>query len=109
MLSIRRYYHRRFGYHGRFHLAVILTIVAVAYVAVPHVARLVETIGGYNPGDYEPKDFERAEWLSSRGPDALIARITWDGVVQVALFLLVAVVWLTLVPDRGSRRRSPRR
>lgn len=108
MLSLRRYYHRHFGYHARFHLAVILTIVAAAYVAVPHVTRFVETVGGYNPGGYEPKDLERGDWLR-RHPVEFFSALSWDALFQVALFVLVAVVWLTLLPDRAPRRRSPPR
>jgi hypothetical protein len=87
---------------------VLLTIVVVAYVAVPQVARLVESVGGYNPGHFEPKDFERGAWLGrADGPDGL-GSISWETLVHIALFLLVAVVWLTLVPTRAPRRPPPR-
>ena len=89
----------------RFHLAVLLTIVVLAYAGVPHVARLVDSLAGYNPGHYEPKDIEREELLQRSGDaDTFLARIPWDTVVQVLLFLLVAVVWLTIMPTRASRR-----
>ena len=48
--------HHRWRHHDRFHLAVLLTIVVLAYAGVPHVARFVESVGGYNPAHYEPKD-----------------------------------------------------
>jgi len=52
MISLRRAYHRRFGYSERFHLAMIFTILVVAYVLVPPVVRFVEAISGYNPAYY---------------------------------------------------------
>jgi hypothetical protein len=110
MVSLRRYYHRHFGYHARFHFAVVVTILAVAYVAVPHVARFVDSIGGYNPVEYEPKDADRADWTRQHDGGGLIAGISWQAMFNVALFLLVAVVWLTLLrDDRVPRRRSPPR
>jgi hypothetical protein len=105
-MSLRRAYHRHFGYHGRFHLAVIFTIVVVAYVAVPRVARLLESVAGYNPAHYEPKDFDRERWLREHVGPAVLGGLDWDTVVGITLFLLVAVVWLTFVPTRSSRRRS---
>ena len=36
-MSLRRYYHHHVKHHQRFHVAVLLTIVAVAWVAVPAV------------------------------------------------------------------------
>jgi hypothetical protein len=83
-------------------------MVVVAYVGVPHVARLVESVGGYDPGHYEPKDLERGAWLQSADGVTLVARVRWDTLVSVALFLLVAVVWLTLIPP-GPARRPPHR
>ena len=109
MISLRRYYHRLVGHHARFHLAVAVPIVAVAYMVVPHVARLIDSAGGYNPGVYEPKDADRADWVRRHDPDALIASVSWEAMLNVALFLLVAVVWLTLLRDRAPRRRSPPR
>ena len=106
-MSLRRLYHRHFGYHGRFHLAVAFTILVVAYVAVPSVARLIESVGGYNPAHYEPKDFERESWLREHTPNGLLGQLDWDTVVGITLFLLVAVVWLTFVPTRSPRRRTP--
>jgi hypothetical protein len=101
----RRLRHARRGVRvQRFHVAVLLTIVVLAYAGVPHVARIVESVGGYNPGAYEPKDAEREKWVQrADDPDAF----PWNIVVHVMLFLLVAVVWLTLVPTRATRRPPP--
>ena len=99
----RRYRHAR--RKARFNFAVLLTIVVVAYVAVPQVARLIESVGGYNPGYFEPKDHERALWLQRPDdPDAVLAKLPWETLFHIALFLLVAVVWLTLFPSRAPRR-----
>ena len=73
-MSLRRAYHRHFGHHGRFHLAMVFTIFVVAYVVVPRVARLVESIAGYNPTAYEPKDSDRQRWLQESGPPVLGGR-----------------------------------
>jgi hypothetical protein len=105
-MSLRRRYRRpRALPASRFHMAVLLTIVVLAYAGVPHVARVVESLGGYNPGHYEPKDGEREAWVQrTEDPDAFLSRIPRGIVVNVVLFLLVAVVWLTVVPTRASRR-----
>jgi hypothetical protein len=104
MRTLRRTYRRALGRHARFNLAVILTIVVVAWVAVPSVARFVNAWAGYAPVHYEPKDFERQSWLERRDPQALLRGLEWQDLVGIGLFLLVAVVWLTLVPDRAPRR-----
>jgi hypothetical protein len=107
-MSLRRTL-RRARRKARFHLAVLLTIVVVAYVAVPQVARVLESVGGYNPGVFEPKDHERGAWLQRPDdPDAVLARIPWETLFHIALFLLVAVVWMTLFPSRAPRRPPPR-
>ena len=109
MSSLRRYYHRHFGYHERFHLAVILTIVVVAYVAVPRVVQYIEALQGYAPAYYEPKDIERQEWLRHRGVPEVLTGVSLGVVVDALLFVLVAIVWLTLVRGRAGRRRAPPR
>ena len=108
-MSLRRYYHRHFGHHERFHVAVILTIIVVAYVFVPAAVRYIEALQGYSPNYYEPKDVARQEWLRQKGVPEDLAGLSWDLVVNAVLLILVAVVWLTLVPTRASRRRSPPR
>jgi hypothetical protein len=88
----------------------VLTIFAVSYVVVPRVAHFVDTFGAYNPAHYEPKDNDRAEWLQRQNdPDAFLYSISGETLFSVALFLLVAVVWLTIVPERAPRRRPPSR
>ena len=76
-------------------------------MAVPRVARLVEAIARYNPAGYEPKDLDRERWLREHAP--VLGGLDWDTLVGITLFLLVAVVWLTFVPTRASRRRPPAR
>jgi hypothetical protein len=109
MISLRRYYHRHFGYNERFHLAVIFTILVVAWVAVPHVVRFVDAVRGYDPAFYEPKDFERQDWIKRQVAPAVLPGISWEVVIDVTLFLLVAVVWFTFVPARSPRRHPPSR
>ncbi len=107
MMSLRRYYHRRFGYNERFHLAVIFTILVVAYVGVPLVVRFVDAVRGYDPAYYEPKDFERQDWLKRQVVPTVLPGVSWEIVIDIILFLLVAVVWLTFVPARSPRRHPP--
>src|SRR3989338_6814583 len=109
MMSLRRYYHRRFGYHERFHLAVLRPIVAVPCGAVPTVAAFIEAVGGYAPTAYEPKDLARLEWLQRQVAPQMLGRISWEIVVDVLLLLLVAVVWLTFVPAPAPRAAAPPR
>jgi hypothetical protein len=105
MRTLRRAYHRRLGRHTRFNFAVVLTVLLVAWIAVPSVARFVNAWAGYGPLHYEPKDFERQTWLERQTADSLLGRLEWSDFIGIGLFLLVAVAWLTLVPDRASRRR----
>ena len=109
MTSLRRRYRhaRRHARLQRFHVAVFLTIVVLAYAGVPHVVRVVDSLAGYSPGHYEPKDVERETWVQRSESSDLFARIPWGTVVNVVLFLLVAVVWLTVMPTRASRRPPP--
>ena len=109
MMSLRRYYHRHFGYNERFHLAVIFTILVVAYVGVPLVVRFVDAVRGYDPAYYEPKDFERQDWLKRQVAPAVLPGFSWEIAIDIILFLLVAVVWLTFVPARSPGRHPPPR
>jgi hypothetical protein len=104
-MTLRRAYHRRFGHHTRFHLAVVLTILVVAWVAVPPVTRFVDSMSGYNPAVYEPKDLERQSWAERPGAQTILSRFDWSDLLRVGLFLFVAVLWLTLMPERAARRR----
>jgi hypothetical protein len=109
MMSLRRSYHRHFGANERFHLAVIFTILVVAWVAVPLVVRFIDAVRGYDPAFYEPKDFERQDWIKRQVAPAVLPGISWEVVIDITLFLLVAVVWFTFVPARSPRRHPPSR
>jgi hypothetical protein len=104
MASLGRRYRRvrRRARVQRFHIAVLLTIVVLAYAGVPHVARVVDSLAGYSPSHYEPKDAERETWVQ-KSEESLLATIPWTTVVNVLLFLLVAIVWLTVVPPIARR------
>lgn len=84
-------------------MAVVVTVLVVAYVIVPGVARFVTALGGYNPQGYEPKDFARQSWLADKLFLPALP-VPADVVVNLVLFVLVAVVWLALVPPGASRR-----
>jgi hypothetical protein len=108
-VSIARALRRRFGRQERFHLAVLLTIIVVAYVAVPQVVRFVDAARGYDPAFYEPKDFERQAWIKRQVAPEIFPGFSWEIVIDIVLFLLVAVVWLTFVPARSPGRHPPPR
>jgi hypothetical protein len=108
-MSLSRYLRRRFGRYERFHIAVFFTMVAVAYVAVPQVVRFVDAVRGYDPAFYEPKDFERQAWIKRQVAPAVLPGFSWEIMIDIILFLLVAVVWLTFVPARSPGRHPPPR
>ena len=72
---------------------------------VPNVARFLNAIGGYNPATYEPKDAARESWLDAKGRVVGLPHVSLELIVNVALFLMVVIVWLALVPPGASRRR----
>ena len=98
MGRLRRYCQRR----GRFHFAVLLTIVVVTYLLVPWLVNLIDASRGYNPFYYEPKDFSRQDFIIRHGvpPPSLSP---WQIVVNVVLVFAVVVVWLTVLPRRRPR------
>jgi hypothetical protein len=108
-MGLGRYLRRRVRHYDRFHLAVFLTIVVVAYAAVPQVVRFVDAVRGYDPAFYEPKDFERQAWLKRQVAPAVLPGVSWEIMIDIILFLLVAVVWLTFIPARSPGRHPPPR
>jgi len=106
-VSLRRFLRRRIARVDRFHLAVFFTIVVVAYVAVPQVVRFFDAASGYDPAYYEPKDFERQAWLKRQVAPAMLPGFSWEIMIDIILFLLLAVVWLTFVPPRSPGRHPP--
>ena len=99
MGRLRHYYHKRFGRHGRFHFAVLLTIVMVTYVVVPWLVHLVDAGRGYNPFYYEPKDGSRQDFILHHGlPPSPVT--PWRTVVNVVLGFAVVAVWMSVLPRR---------
>ena len=98
-MGLRRAYHRRFGRRERFAVAVVVTIVVVAYVIVPWVTRVVEGLASYDPGPYSPRDFARSAWQR----DASQAEEwTTGAAVNAGLLVLLALVWFM---SAGGRPR----
>ena len=104
-LRLRHHYHKHFGRHGRFHVAVLLTIVVVTYVFVPWIAQLVDAVRGYNPSyPYDPKDVTRQDWISRHGVYVpVIAPVNL--ILSLLLVLLLVIVWMTVLPRGGARRQ----
>lgn len=105
-MSLRRFYHRYVRHHHRFNIAIILTVVAIAWIVVPAVVRLVDALAHYNPSAYEPKDLERGVWVGRR--DILSAdHFTLENILKLALFVFAGLAWLLLAPglQRSSRPR----
>lgn len=65
---------------------------------------MLSSAGGYDPDVYEPKDTARQSWLDAHARAVGLPDISWDVVVNVVLFLMVVILWLTLVPPGASRR-----
>src|SRR2546426_11025139 len=109
MRTLRRAYRRRFGRHGRFNFAVVLTILVVAWVAVPSVARFVNAWAGYAPLHYEPKDLERQTWLERHDADSLLGRLEWNALLALGSFSSSGGAWRRLGRDRAPRRGRPKK
>ena len=113
-MSLRRFYHRHVRHHHRFNVAVVLTMIAVAWIVVPAVARFVDTLGRYDPAVYEPKDIQRSQWIASN-PSLLLETLTLETALKLALFVFAALAWFAVsssTPGAGSRPgpgRAPRR
>jgi len=108
-VTSRRRHRRRLGHQTRFNLTVAVTIIVVAWFAVPPLTHFAESISGYNPAVYEPKDAERQVWSERAGADRLFGRLDWNDVLGLGCFVLVAILWLTLMPERSPRQRTPPR
>ena len=104
MSRVGRYYRKHFGHHGRFHVAVLVTIVVVTYVVVPKIARLLDAASGYSPTYYEPKDFTRQLYLIQHGARSA-ATNPWTMIIEVVLIVLVVIVWMMVLPRGRVRRR----
>ena len=105
-MSLRRFYHRHVRHHHRFNIAIILTLLAIAWIVVPAVVRLIDSLALYNPAQYEPKDMERGAWVGRR--DVLSPEdLTLENVLKLALFVFVGLAWLLVAPtlQRSSRPR----
>jgi hypothetical protein len=101
----RRLLHRLFGRHIRFNLAVLFTILVVTYILVPWVVSLVDAGRGYSPTYYEPKDHTRQEYILRHGVAAVPVVTPWKLIVNLGLVFLVMLVWMTIMPPGGARRR----
>lgn len=107
-MSLRRFYHRYVKHHHRFNIAVILTIIALAWIVVPAVVSFVETVSQYNPLAYEPKDAQRGQLMGRR--QALAADVlTLENVLKIVLCLFAGLAWLMLAPTLQRSGRSGRR
>lgn len=74
-------------------------MLVVAYVVVPWIVTLVETMSGYDPAYYEPKDRERQDYLKSL-PSIAQTFLGWETTFKLLLLVLVGLLWLIGVPFR---------
>src|SRR5687767_3937569 len=102
-MSLRRFYHGNVRRHHRFNVALILTILAIAWIVVPSVVRVIDSLAHYDPAGYEPKDVERV----GRRDLLSIEDLTLENVLKLALFVFVGLAWLLVAPtlQRSSRPR----
>ena len=80
-------------------MALIFTVLVVAYVVVPWIVGLVETIGGYAPAYYEPKDQQRQDYLRSL-PVIGQTFLGWETTFKLLLLVLAGILWLMAAPSR---------
>ncbi len=74
-------------------------MVVVAYVLVPWIVELAETIGGYDPAYYEPKDLQRQDYLKSL-PSLGGGFLGWETTLKILLLVLAGLLWIIAVPSR---------
>ena len=86
----------------------MFTVLVVAYVVVPWIVELAETLGGYNPTYYEPKDVARQEYLRSL-PGVLQTLFGWETTFKLLLLVLVGLLWLVAGGSAWRGSRSSRR
>ncbi len=100
---------RRTAARARFYLVTFLTIVVVAYVVVPFASSVLSSIGDYQPQYYDPKDVTRLDYRaeSDRGvratPRVVESVLSADGALGIGLVVLVAIMWLAVVPAPSRR------
>ena len=74
-------------------------MAVVAYVLVPWIVELVETVGGYNPAYYEPKDLQRQDYLKSL-PGLGGGFFGLETAFKILLLVLAGLLWIIAVPSR---------
>jgi hypothetical protein len=96
----RRFSYRRLRRRARFNVALFVTIVVVTYLIVPWVVSIVDAGRGYSPGDYEPKDHTRQEWIVRQALNPVPVVAPWQLALNISLIFLVVVVWVSVLPRR---------
>ena len=107
---------RRLSHEGRFYLYMVFTIAVVAYIVVPWVTQFFGGFGGYNPAYYEPRDFERQDYIG-RSPleNMFFGQFYpnwWRIALKLLLLFLVGFLWFATYSSAsfvGSGPRSRRR
>jgi hypothetical protein len=74
----------------KFYLLTGLLVAAVALVVVPVTTRIIESLMGFDPGGYDPKDFARTGAVTLRGVTEL-----FSGTEAIAsiVFLMLCVLF----------------
>jgi hypothetical protein len=76
----------------KFYLIAVLLVGAVALVAVPVITRVVESMAGFDPRGYDPKDFARTKWVAFRGVGDLFTGA--EAYLTIAFLLLCVLFFM---------------
>lgn len=80
------------GVRATFYLLTVLLICAVAFVVVPVITRILESLMGFDPGGYDPKDFARTGSVTLRGVTELFSGT--EAIASIVFLLLCALFFM---------------
>ena len=69
-----------------------LLVCAVALVVVPLITRILESLMGFDPGGYDPKDFARTKAVPLRGVTEIFSGT--EAIASIVFLLLCALFFM---------------
>ena len=75
-----------------FYLITSLLICAVALIAVPLITRVIDSMRGFDPVGYDPKDFARSKAVTLRGVSEIFSGA--EAYFSIAFLLLCVVFFM---------------